>query len=73
MSDDTLSTRVELSDTEPMFLFFRRDRDEVPTVDEVWDESYDLVFDPAEEQPDTKIRGYEDAMEFLETSDESYL
>lgn len=73
MSSDNPSTRVELSDSEPQFLFFRRDRDEVPTVDEVWDDEYEIVFDPTEEEPDETIRGYDDAMEFLETSDDPYL
>lgn len=66
-------SEMEFSDKEPIFMFFKRNRDEVPSVEEVWDDEYDVLFDPAEETPDEEIRGYTDAMEFLETEDEEYL
>lgn len=65
--------QATLSDEEPRFLFFNRNRDEVPSVEEVWDEDHDVQFDPAEEEADHIIRGYEEAMDFLEDSDEDLM
>lgn len=68
-----MSDQMEFSEEEPMFMFFKRSREEVPSIDEVWDDDYDVLFDPAEEVPDNQIQGYDEAMNFLETADEDYL
>lgn len=62
--------RANMSDKEPQFLFFERDREEVPTVEEVWDEETEVEFDPNTAEPDKVVRGYDDAMEVLEEADD---
>lgn len=62
---------VELSEREPRFLFFKRKREEVPTIDEMWSDDVTVSFDPDEVEPDRIVRGYENAMEVLDEADES--
>jgi len=62
--------RAEVSDTEPNFRVFKREREEVPSVDEVWDEDTEVEFNPDEAEPDEVIQGYEALTEFLDEADD---